>query len=200
MKFGFDFDNTIVRYDRLFHRVALEKHLIPAHLPVDKNAVRDHLRAEGKEDLWTELQGYVYGARMQEAEPFPGMKETLSRLRDDGHALFIISHKTRLPYKGPAYDLHQAARNWITSFLIDTSGKPLFADDCVFFHERKEEKIRRIAELGCDVFLDDLPEILLHESFPAQTRRYLLSAKPMEGLAAVEDWGDFYAAVTSEAA
>jgi len=72
MRIGIDFDNTLVRYDALFHRVALEEGLIPAGLPVNKNAVRDHLRAQGIEARWTEMQGTVYGARMAEAEAFPG--------------------------------------------------------------------------------------------------------------------------------
>lgn len=64
MRLGIDFDNTIVCYDELFHRVALEQGLIPADLPVNKSEVRNHLRRVGKEPLWTEMQGSVYGARM----------------------------------------------------------------------------------------------------------------------------------------
>jgi hypothetical protein len=42
------------------------------------------LRALGKEDVWTELQGYVYGARMAEAEAYPGVLDFMcwgARLR-----------------------------------------------------------------------------------------------------------------------
>ncbi|MDE3060294.1 MAG: haloacid dehalogenase-like hydrolase, partial [Pseudomonadota bacterium] len=169
MRIGLDFDNTIVSYDALFHRVALENGHIPADLPVSKNAVRDHLRAQDKEHLWTEMQGHVYGARMQEAAMFPNAPEVIAQLRDAGHALFIISHKTRRPYLGPAYDLHGAAQEWIAAHL------PLIPESSVFFHEKKEEKIGRIRSLACEAFLDDLPEILLHEAFPPQTKRYLFS-------------------------
>ena len=72
---GVDFDNTIVCYDTLFHKIALEQNLIPADLPQTKTHVRDFLRQEGKEDLWTEMQGYVYGKRMiEDAPPFEGVK------------------------------------------------------------------------------------------------------------------------------
>ena len=64
MTLGIDFDNTIVGYDQLFHRVAVERRLIPANLPPRKNDVRDFLRSQGREDDWTMLQGYVYGPRM----------------------------------------------------------------------------------------------------------------------------------------
>ena len=36
MVLGVDFDNTIVRYDELFHSVAVERGLIPATLPARK--------------------------------------------------------------------------------------------------------------------------------------------------------------------
>ena len=42
MIFGFDFDNTIVTYDELFYKVAIENALIPAELPRSKLAVRDY--------------------------------------------------------------------------------------------------------------------------------------------------------------
>ena len=58
---GIDFDNTIVCYDDIFHREALDRELIPAATPARKEAVRDYLRQQDKEDLWIELQGYVYG-------------------------------------------------------------------------------------------------------------------------------------------
>ena len=55
MRIGVDFDNTIVCYDEVFHRVALERKLISPSLRVNKGAVRDHLRTIGREDAWTEM-------------------------------------------------------------------------------------------------------------------------------------------------
>ena len=75
MRIGLDFDNTIVSYDALFHAVAVEKLLVPAETPVSKVEVRDYLRAIGNEPAWTELQGYVYGARMEQAEAYSGFFE-----------------------------------------------------------------------------------------------------------------------------
>ena len=37
----------------------------------------------------------------------------------------------------------------------------------------KEEKIARVANIGCDYFIDDLPEILLMPGFPKKTKRIL---------------------------
>ena len=36
MVLGLDFDNTIIKYDELFYKIAFEKDLIPADLPKEK--------------------------------------------------------------------------------------------------------------------------------------------------------------------
>ena len=172
MRIGLDFDNTIVSYDSLFHKVALEKKIIPLGIPVNKLAVRDYLRNVNQEYLWTEMQGYVYGARMGEANPYPGLVEALKALRLRGHELFIVSHKTRYPYVGEQYDLHKASRDWISSQLRYLNN-PLIEHSSVFFNATKDEKIEMISQLECDIFLDDLPEIFLAEQFPRKTRKCL---------------------------
>jgi hypothetical protein len=158
---GVDFDNTIVCFDLLFHRAAVEKSLVPKDLPPSKTSVRDYLRREGREPAWTELQGYVYGVMIHEADPFPGVLEFFSRCVDRGVKALVISHKTRHPFLGPRYDLHEAARKW----LADRSFAGL-TPDRVFLETTKEEKLRRIATEECAWFIDDLPEFLAESSFP----------------------------------
>ena len=80
MKIGIDFDNTLVCFDELFYRAAMEKKLIPAFLPTSKEQVRDYLRKQKKEDLWTELQGYVYGVLIKDAPAFEGVDEFMKVL------------------------------------------------------------------------------------------------------------------------
>jgi hypothetical protein len=172
MRIGFDFDNTIVSYDTLFHKVAMEQKLIDASIAVNKLAVRDFLRATDREPIWTEMQGYVYGARMDEAEAYPQVLEVMSRLKQAGHELVIVSHKTKHPYLGKQYDLHAAARQWIEKHLRVENDR-LLPMDQIFFELTKDEKIARIGQLHCDVFIDDLPEIFLASQFPQKTRRFL---------------------------
>ena len=172
MRIGFDFDNTIVSYDALFHKVACEQGVIDVSIPVNKLAVRDYLRAAGKEDIWTEMQGYVYGARMQEAQAFPDVIDVMSRLKANGHTLAIVSHKTRHPYLGKQYDLHAAAREWIECYLCHDN-EPLIPAEQVFFELTKDEKLARIQRFACDVFIDDLPEIILAPNFPHATKPIL---------------------------
>jgi len=172
MRIGIDFDNTIVSYDELFHQVAREKNLIPADLPVNKVAVRNHLRSINQEDKWTLMQGEVYGLRMGEARAYDGMKDTIAAFKLTGHQVFIVSHKTKHPFMGPAYDLHQSARNWVDLNLVIGDTR-LFEPEAIFYELTKEEKIARVQALGCDLFIDDLPEILAMEGFAANMRKIL---------------------------
>jgi hypothetical protein len=185
MRIGIDFDNTIVNYDLLFHKVALERGLIPAALPQRKLAVRDHLRFAGQEPLWTELQGYVYGRRMSEAAPYPALLDFLEWAKRETHQLYIVSHKTRHPFVGPAYDLHAAARDWILHNLV-VNADLIIPLDQIFFELTKEDKIERISQLECDIFIDDLPEILRHHGFPHRTQRILFD--PDQGHETITDF------------
>ena len=61
---GIDFDNTIVKYDNLFHKIALEKGLIDTSAGKRKKEIRDYLRSRNKGGEFTLLQGEVYGLRI----------------------------------------------------------------------------------------------------------------------------------------
>ncbi|MEO8499137.1 MAG: hypothetical protein ABI614_29070, partial [Planctomycetota bacterium] len=41
----------------------------------------------------------------------------------------------------------------------------------VFLEVSVEDKVRRIIDQACDVFVDDLPELLLHPEFPTEIER-----------------------------
>lgn len=173
MLIGVDFDNTIVCYDQAFHSVTLERGLIPAELPATKGSVRDYLRQIGREDEWTELQGHVYGARMLDASPFPGVLEFFSRCKQRRIDVCIISHRTRYPFRGPIYDLHQAAQAWLETYgFYHPSGIGISRQQ-VFFEFTKQEKLDRIKMVGCTHFVDDLPELLLEPGFPEGVERIL---------------------------
>lgn len=164
MHIGIDFDNTIICYDQVFNTVGVEKGLVPESLETGKGFVRDYLRKMGKEEEWIWLQGYVYGSRLSDAEPYDGFDEFLDYCRASRIECAIISHKTIHPYSGDTYNLHDAAHEWIKArnFGIQT-----------FFELTKENKIKRINELGCSVFVDDLPEFLNLPGFSEDLTRIL---------------------------
>jgi hypothetical protein len=201
---GIDFDNTIICYDRLFHQIALESGLIPSELPAEKNAVRDYLREQGREENWTEMQGVVYGDRIIDAEPYPGVDLFFAYCRAAKIATCIVSHKTKYPYLGPKYDLHDAGRRWLqTKGFLDT-GKTGISIRQVYFELTKEEKIDRISALGCTHFIDDLPEILLAEGMPSRTKKILFDPRggfrDMDGVCHLASWQEILVTIEQEGA
>jgi hypothetical protein len=170
---GIDFDNTIICYDHVFHRLALESGLIPSDLPAGKNIIRNHLRSEGKEDLWTEMQGLVYGDKIIEAESYPGVHDFLCYCKLQNIPTCIVSHKTRHPYRGPRYDLHEAGLRWLYAKGFLDEVKSGISSRQVYFELTKEEKIQRIVSLKCTHFIDDLPEILLAVGIPDNIKKIL---------------------------
>lgn len=172
---GLDFDNTLVCYDKLFHQLALEKNLIKESIPKNKKAIRDYLNNQGQDEEFTRLQGEVYGLRILEASPCDGMIEALRNARSENIKIVIISHKTKKPYLGPAYDLHKAAWDWLEKngfFDPNTLG---WDSHQVYFEESKESKINRICSLGCTHYVDDLPQIL--ELLPNNINKILYDPK-----------------------
>jgi len=173
MRIGIDFDNTIACYDGVFHAAALERGLIPSDLERDKNSVRDHLNGSGRKDEFTELQGYVYGARMDMVSPYPGFAEFIGAAHRAGHMLFIVSHRTRHPLRGPNYDMHAAARGFLVAHGLIGDGAATIDPASVYFEPTKDDKVARAARLGVDAFIDDLPDILELPGFPASMRKVL---------------------------
>ena len=135
--------------------------------------MRDYLRQCGREDAWTELQGYVYGAAMQDALPYPGVLDFFTRSKSRGLSVCIVSHRTRHPFVGPLYDLHQAAHQWLESHGFYDGASIGLERSQVYFELTKEMKLERIAGLGCTHFIDDLPEFLEEPGFPASVERIL---------------------------
>jgi hypothetical protein len=173
MRIGIDFDNTIACYATAFHQAAAARGLVPARPVLTKSQVRDHLRAAGREDDWTELQGYVYGPGMADVEPYPGVRRCLRRLVESGREVFVISHKTRTPYRGAACDLHAAAQGWLERQGFFDARQVGLPRENVFFELTLADKLRRIAERRCTHFVDDLPELLAEPDFPGDVERIL---------------------------
>lgn len=179
MRIGIDFDNTIACYDGVFHAAALERGLIGAGVATTKNAVRDDMEGRGLKDAFTELQGHVYGARMNLARPYPGALDFVRAARAAGHEIAIVSHKTRLPLMGPPHDLHEAALGFLAA-------QGFFGDGLIdmaraFFEETMEAKVARAAALGVDAFIDDLPKVLAMPGFPHGTRKILFAPLGEDG-------------------
>lgn len=190
---GIDLDNTIIDYEDAFATVAERVGLLPAGSQLrSKAAVKTRLRELGGEEAWMRLQGQLYGRYIEEARLQPGVETFLSRMRAAGVRMTVISHKTRHGhFDAERVDLWQAARDFLDRrgfFATDGFG---FAPGDVVFEETRAAKVARIAALGCTIFIDDLPEVLLDPAFPAATERLWYAPDhppPIAGLGLGRDW------------
>jgi hypothetical protein len=177
MRIGLDFDNTIIRYDEVFQQAARERGLLDAGFSGTKQQVRDAIRSLQDGELkWQALQGYVYGKGIADAQIFSGVPEFLRRARKEGHTILIVSHKTEYGHFDPdRVNLRIAALEWMQAqdFFSD-QGFSMHRDD-IHFASTRSEKVSRIADLGCDVFVDDLEEVFTDPDFPPSVERILFS-------------------------
>jgi hypothetical protein len=105
--------------------------------------------------------------------PYPGFANFVAAARKAGHDLFIVSHKTKHPILGPQHDMHAAARGFLTDRGLMGPAETQIAPERVFFELTKEEKVARAKALACEVFIDDLPEILAMGGFPVGMHKIL---------------------------
>lgn len=178
MPVGLDFDNTIVRYDRVFADAARARGWVARDFRGTKKQLRDTVRLlPDGETRWQILQGEVYGQRMVEAEPFPGVMDFICAVRRRGIEMFIVSHKTRFSnFDAHKIDLREAALTWMESNGFFDPGRLGFSRQQIFFADTRAEKIAKISALGCRVFVDDLEEVFADPSFPADVKRVLFTS------------------------
>ncbi|MDK1285619.1 HAD family hydrolase [Pseudoalteromonas umbrosa] len=175
MIIGVDFDNTIADYTGVFYRVALNLGWIPEHIGSSKEEVKQFFISQDREAKWTELQGIVYGKQISQAKPYPDSLVRLQQLKNQGHELRLVSHKTKYPIIGDKVNFHKAAKGWLeTHGFVNCTNAP-FDPQHVYFNETKDKKVQIIQSLSCDFFIDDLESILLHEYFPNDCQGILFS-------------------------
>ena len=158
MKIGFDLDNTIICYDRAFSELANEVIVLPDNIKKNKSSIKHYLVSNSREEDWTKLQGMLYGPYLKFAEPFPGVIDCFHRLAAHGFDLCIISHKTFHPVKGKKYRLRDYATNWIRHHLSEFPC--FFKTDGIQFCDTLNNKIAKINNSQCGLFVDDLTSVL----------------------------------------
>jgi hypothetical protein len=194
VRIGIDFDNTLVSYDDIFLRAAIERKLLPEHFTGDKTEVRDSIRSRAGDEQWAKLQAEVYGRRMAEAAMIEGVNDFVMACRYNNATVSIVSHKTRFAAADPGgADLHSAAMTWMERNGFFRSDGLRFDRGDIFFELTREAKCRRIAALECSHFVDDLEEVFREPSFPPGVERLLLyrgqGKLPQGPFTAFANWG-----------
>ena len=183
MRIGIDFDNTLVTYDGVFRAAAARFAAIPPGVGRGKRDIRDYLLALPDGELtWQRLQGFVYGKGISGAQMFTGADAFLRRCRAEGAEVVIVSHKTEFGHHDPdRVNLREAARTWMTARGFFAADGYAITADSLFFEATRAEKLGRIASLDCNLFIDDLEEVLDDPDFPRQVTRILFAQAGLEG-------------------
>ncbi len=199
MRVGIDLDNTLICYDQAFLRVGKEEGLLPASFVGNKAAVKRALLAERPDGyLWESLQGLVYGRRIDAAMLFDGVAGFLGMCRDQAEIVAVVSHKTERAHHDPHLtDLRVAALKWMEeNRFFDVAGLGLHRGN-VYFEGTRDEKVRRIGALGCDLFVDDLADVLAHVEMPSDCRKILFGGDPQNQFEQYASWREVCDAVFS---
>jgi len=199
MRVGIDLDNTLICYDQAFPRVGKEEGLLPASFVGNKAAVKRALLAERPDGyLWESLQGLVYGRRIDAAMLFDGVAGFLEMCRDRAEIVAVVSHKTERAHHDPHLtDLRAAALQWMEdNRFFDVAGLGLQRGN-VYFEGTRDEKVRRIGALECDLFIDDLPDVLAHVEMPPDCRKILFGCDPQDQFEQYASWREVRNAVFS---
>lgn len=177
LQIGVDFDNTVAGYDHVFVAAAQEAGLVGSGCEESKQGVREAIRnGPGGERQWQWLQGQVYGRLMHRAELIEGAAEFLERCRERRIPVYVVSHKTQYGhYDDGRTNLRDAAMRWMTEQRFFQREGFALPPENVFFETTREDKIARIAGLGCTHFVDDLEEVFREPAFPSGVARCLLA-------------------------
>jgi len=176
MKIGIDFDNTIIDYGKVFHKYAVEYFGLPSTITAEKQTIRSYLWSlpDGN-TKWTELQGIVYGDKIQDAAPFDGLDHFLRHCKALQIDICIISHKSVYPSLGPKVNLHDAASGWLDKSGFFNPHAYGLSKSSVFFESTRLFKVMRIGTEKCSVFIDDLTDVFEEKSFPQNVQKILFS-------------------------
>ncbi|VEN74523.1 conserved hypothetical protein [Candidatus Desulfarcum epimagneticum] len=191
---GIDFDNTLIRYDSLFYKLAAQKEFISGEFPKDKTAIRDFVRAlPDGETKWQRLQALAYGPEIEDAFLPEGLVDFFGFCKEKGIKIYIVSHKTKFASQSISRDnLRKCALGWMERRgFFDSDGFGISRNN-VFFESTREKKIMRIVQLKCGHFIDDLEEIFLEPKFPGNTGKILYAPQgtiiSAPGLVILKSW------------
>jgi len=175
MLIGFDFDNTLASYDEVFLYLAIKNGIVSDDWYGSKLQLRNYLRTQPNGEFkWQQLQGKVYGKWMHKAKLFNGVRDFLIQCKSRKISVCIVSHKTKYGiHDKEKVLLREEALKWMnTQGFFSELG---ISKDRVFFESTKEKKIKKIQDLNCSHYIDDLIEILAHPEFPKPVKKVLFS-------------------------
>jgi hypothetical protein len=167
-RIGLDLDNTVIDYTPAYPAIA-KKMGLPEKC-VDRESIRRFLRLSANDDLeWQEFQSNLYTEGLRVAQPAEGLDEFLSLCASLKVRVSIISHKTlQTPEQFGARNLRIPALQWLFRQGIVPG---VVREKDVYFCNTRDDKVRTISASGCEVFVDDLFEVLTHPELRVDVAR-----------------------------
>ena len=175
---GVDLDNTIIDYSLAYGAIS-KKFGFGTEL-VDRMSIRTHLRLKEDGIEWQRFQALLYTEGLISAQPTKGVREFFELCRFSQIEVSIVSHKTlQTPELFGAQNLRQPAIEWLKehSLVSDFVGF-----DHLHFCSTQLEKVNTINELGCDIFIDDLLEVLMNPELASEISRVLYVVESTKNL------------------
>lgn len=191
---GVDFDNTLVSYDQLMYCLSIKRGLIEPSVAANKRTVRDAIRSlPDGEIAWQRVQALAYGPQILEAVPANGVTGFFQLCARGDFKVYIVSHKTEFAnYDETATNLQSAALQWLDLHRFLDGDHLGLSRENIYFELTRQQKVRRIQQLGCTHFVDDLEETFREEEFPDSVEKILYSSTPVDplppGIQFAGDW------------
>jgi len=146
MIFGFDFDNTLINYDKFFYSFAIRKNLIKKQNKKSKISIKKILIKKGKIKEWKKLQSEVYSCGIFQAKPNRELISILKFLKKKKIKFCIVSHKTKFPYYGKKVNLHKISKDWLNKEIFNKKNR---LGNCQYYFEptikKKKKKKQKTA-------------------------------------------------------
>lgn len=122
----------------------------------------------------------------------PGAAETIKKLHDDGHHIYIVTSRVFTTRRGPAGILFRGMlRNWLKR-------RSVVFDDIIFCEDSGEAKLEQCQRLGIDVMIDDKPDnlMVISEKIPVIAHPMPwnrgLADENDKNIVRAKDWADIY--------
>lgn len=158
---GIDLDNTIIKYDNAFIEAAKSLNINIPFGVINKIDLKKHCNSLNEGELiWQRIQGLAYGKfLLKNAKLYTGVKRFIWRLKNKGHIIKIISHKTKFGhFDEDKLSLREIATEFLKNNRIINNESPLVDD--VFFLNTRNKKVEKILSEKVEIFIDDLKEVI----------------------------------------
>ncbi len=179
LKIGIDLDNTIINYQNSFKKFLKEKNI--NYKLINKKKIKFISNNNSKIKSWTQAQEEIYGKYIVFAKPFKFFKNFEKFALKNNIKLFIVSHKTKYSQFSKKYNLHSQSNKWLEKNI----SKDIYK---IYYFKTIKQKVKKIAQLNPEYFIDDLIEIFNHKNFPKKVKKIHFSKIKANNICTFSNW------------